>query len=447
MKLIKIIIHHIAIPLGTILFFILAGMSSAGISALIEYCVFREMFTSEYQNLIPAATIGLILVVILEFTKIYLHFLLGRLSDKPKMQRHAKWILSFLVCISTICTIIFGVNTFYLASYNADTAHAEIAVLETQFQETTSQIELKHQQTYEVALEPYVTAKTSADNALAAFSPKGLSSRQAETKLMALKDAVTTANAEYERMQEILSTTRDTNIQNEVQILEQSLEAEIENLSNISSPEVASQYDNPVLSHFLTVLAQILFHANTYSRSVYLAITTFFSIMIAVLLEAIMSFCFKFISFPFDTLVDKTDPIGPTIQTWCNNLILTSLKTCCALFVSVIIISFTAVNMDNFRFDAAIISCGLSFLLVKHFVSKSSVKHNDRAHLIYTIRDSLVGGVISFMGYMIWGFLLGESALTIDIQTVAVGIGTTVASCFNYTPTFLVNYLDKYSTV
>lgn len=446
MKLIKIIIQHILIPLATILFIIGVGLSAAGISALIEYCVLEEMFSSKHQQLLSSATIALLLVAILEFSKIYLHFLRSKLNDASKPHKMAKWILPFLVGISILCTVIFCVSTFHLASYDDASIQAEIKRLDAQLDEDIEKATSTRDEEYKIALQPYITTKENAHVALQNFNPRGLTSSQREIKLKALQAAVETADKAYVEEQKRLAEQRDQNIESDIASLRTATDKKIDKLSNLDAPEIAAQYDNPILAQFLDVLAQILFNANTYSRSVYLVVTILFSILIAVLLECIITICFHLISYPLETLIDTTTSITPTLQAWCNNLILTALKAVCAMFISIVIITATPTKMDKFQFMTAAFSCGLSILLVQHFVSDKTGANEGRSQLLFAIRDAVLEGVLSFMGYILLGFLLGKDALTLDVQTFAIGIGTSLSGFIGYVPKYLNNRLNHLST-
>ena len=443
MKLVKIIIQHILIPLFTALFVIVVGLSAAGISGLIEYCVFKEMFVSNYQQLIPSATIALTLVIVLEFTKIYLHFLSEKLDFDSSIKGRTKWLLYFLISISAMCTIIFGVNTFHLASYDSEAILLEVEAINDTLENDIQHMKEKYYQEYENALAPYLSAKILAEEAIEKFDPNGLTRSQREDKLNALREAVSNTTAEYRTAEAELYDRYQNNVINETEKMTAQAQEKIQNISDISSPEIAAKYDNPVMARFLTVLSQTLFHANSYSRNVYLIITVLFSILIALLLECIISMCFGFLSFPLEKLTDTSISITPHLQQWCNNLILTFLKAFCAAFISVIIIISVTASMDKLQFLASILSCGVSIMLIQHFVTSKTAEQESHGRLIYAVRDSILEGVIAFMGYIILGFLFGNDALTLDITTIAVGIGSTLASCIAYVPKYLIVNAEK----
>ena len=98
MKFVKILINNIFIPFATFLF-ILVGVFAALLSAIIEFAVLKELFTSEYQEFIPSFLIALALVLLLEYSKLYLHYLLGRWKHKPD-SNSAKYMKKVRIIVS-----------------------------------------------------------------------------------------------------------------------------------------------------------------------------------------------------------------------------------------------------------------------------------------------------------------------------------------------------------
>ena len=78
MQFIGLILNQVLIPVATV-FFILSGLVAAITSAGIEYSVFNSLFTSTNQTRIPTWLIAGSFVVVLEYSKIYLHYLNGRI--------------------------------------------------------------------------------------------------------------------------------------------------------------------------------------------------------------------------------------------------------------------------------------------------------------------------------------------------------------------------------
>lgn len=117
MKFVKILINNIFIPFATFLF-ILVGVFAALLSAIIEFAVLKELFTSEYQEFIPSFLIALALVLLLEYSKLYLHYLLGRWKHKPdsnsaKYMKKVRIIVSIPTPYSNLSSLKLGIPKMY----------------------------------------------------------------------------------------------------------------------------------------------------------------------------------------------------------------------------------------------------------------------------------------------------------------------------------------------
>lgn len=122
MELIKTMINHVFIPILTILF-ICSGLLAAVTSATIEYSVFISLFTSVQQIFISPSLLALLFVIPLEYTKIFSHYLNGKLHEaSPSFSKHFTRKVGVLVLIPTLislaCSIIFSINALDLAYYH-----------------------------------------------------------------------------------------------------------------------------------------------------------------------------------------------------------------------------------------------------------------------------------------------------------------------------------------
>lgn len=70
MKFAKLLINNIFIPILTTILF-LVGLLAAFISALIEYSVFEQLYSSSFLRLLPAGVIAFALILSFEYTKCY----------------------------------------------------------------------------------------------------------------------------------------------------------------------------------------------------------------------------------------------------------------------------------------------------------------------------------------------------------------------------------------
>ena len=102
MQLIKTMINHVFIPILTLLF-LCSGLLAAVTSATIEYSVFISLFTSVQQTFISPSLLALLFVIPLEYTKIFSHYLNGKLHEaSPSFSKHFTRKVGVLVLIPSI---------------------------------------------------------------------------------------------------------------------------------------------------------------------------------------------------------------------------------------------------------------------------------------------------------------------------------------------------------
>ena len=102
MQLIKTMINHVFIPILTLLF-LCSGLLAAVTSATIEYSVFISLFTSVQQTFISPSLLALLFVIPLEYTKIFSHYLNGKLHEaSPSFSKHFTRKVGVLVLIPTL---------------------------------------------------------------------------------------------------------------------------------------------------------------------------------------------------------------------------------------------------------------------------------------------------------------------------------------------------------
>lgn len=444
MKTFNAIINQIIIPFGTLAFF-MVGMSSAAISALVEFCVFRDFFTSSYQNLIPSAGIALLLVCCLEYSKFYLHFLNEKIkssnTDKDIQKKFSKlpYLINLLIAISVICTIIFTVTTLYLPTYDKESILNQITELDENLELDKARINSHYDEIYEEQLKPYLDAKTKAEDAQKNFSPVGYGPKALESIYTNLQKNVDFATQNYHEAVQTYKAERDRNISNQYKLLEDHASAEKSNLLDTNTPEVAAQYDNPILSSFLTVLALIFFRTS-YSRISYLLVCVSLGIALAIILEVLIATSSRFISVNMDFLVQKNDELSEKIHLYCSKFVANLFKTFCAVMVYIVILTYRGATLEKDQIYLGLMSCMAAIYLSGKFISvpHDAEKHN-KIYLYYQIRDCIVQGIVSLMGFILLGFVFGNDALNLDINMAAVGIGASISGGLGKMPSFLNN--------
>lgn len=435
MKFVQIIINHIIIPITTIIFILGVGLSAAGISALIEYCVLKELFVSQQHNQVPTSIVVAIFVIVFEYAKIYLHFISGKLQRLPsggnlnnrRFCNRIRWSLRILVTISFICSAIFAVTTLNLSTYNKTSINQEVLFLKAKLQEDISTIEQQYTTAYANSLQPYVDARLSAENTLRDFNPTGFGPQTVAKIYNSLQNAVNISIRNYETTKNSLILEKDQKIEKARADTIAETESKIAELTDTSSSTVAPEYDNNILSHFLLVITQTISQKSIYSKSLYLIVTIIFSLVISLILELLISICINFLSYPVDTLAETKIERNEKLLKWCNNLVLRMFRAFCTIFIYVIIMLMFTLSMNKKVFFVAISSFFIATTLVRKFVSAPSINATAENDFINALKTSMLEGVVSFIGYIILGFFLGNSAVNIDISTYAVAIGSTLS--------------------
>ena len=417
MKFVKILINNIFIPFATFLF-ILVGVFAALLSAIIEFAVLKELFTSEYQEFIPSFLIALALVLLLEYSKLYLHYLLGRWKHKPdsnsaKYMKKVRIIVSIPIAISFVCTVIFSVTTLDKASYNENAFQTEKARIENQLKTDIQDGKAALDAEQAARLEPYRQAMETTNAEIANFNSGNTSYKKSKNKLDALLAQAESATQNFNTMESSLATeysNKKTDFENQYRA---NAEAEIAALTDNADTSNATAYDNKVLSHFLEVIWSIVFHHSSYPRIVYLGIFT-----------------------PEDIESEK-------LKAWCDQCIMLGIKTACAITIYLFFMLATSEKIQENNFLLGMAACFISIYISQKYIlnstEKSTATNNFTADCYNTIRDSILQGVLALIGYILLGFLFGQTALDLGWPTIAIGLGSSLSSCISELPQKILN--------
>lgn len=201
MQLIKTMINHVFIPILTLLF-LCSGLLAAVTSATIEYSVFISLFTSVQQTFISPSLLALLFVIPLEYTKIFSHYLNGKLHEaSPSFSKHFTRKVGVLILIPTLislaCSIIFSINALDLASYSSDSVNAQIAEITQSCEEDISQKQQSLAMEKSQRIAPYQASKETAFENLNSFTSSNLTSSLAKQKLAFLQDSASLTASEY----------------------------------------------------------------------------------------------------------------------------------------------------------------------------------------------------------------------------------------------------------
>lgn len=443
MKFAKLLINNIFIPVFTALLF-LVGLLAAFISALIEYSVFEQFYESSYLKLLPASIVAFALILSFEYTKIYLHYFLNRLKENSnnvykKKYAYLKMVKHGLVLVSLLCSMIYSVSSFYLSSYNENEIDAQITEIENTLENDIITLNEEQEANYKTRLQPYEDALQSATTALENFNPDGLSYWQANMQRQTLEENLSSARATYDAKSSQFTQEKQTLIEAGTTELTNEAQKEIDAISNISSNKIASKYDNPIIAQFLTVLANTLLGAATYSRLAYLIFCIIIGIFVSVILEIVISFTFSLLSDANNINFADHVPVNTNFQKWSEQLIVTFVKAFCALTVYIIIVGmFSNNSVTKNQFWIALTAYMLAICMSRLFSSGVRERGKNASSIqmdfILVAKDATIQGILSFAGYLLLGFIFGKDAITLDLSTIAIGLGAAFASFIGKIP-------------
>ena len=356
-----------------------------------------------------------------------------------KKYKRLKAVKYVLVVVSLTCSIIYSVSALYLASYDETEVKKQTSEINAALDKDIEQVTAKQNENYNNKIKPYSDAKQAATEAVSNFDPDGLYWWQAEMQLQALKDNLALAESTYNEKSAQFEKEKNAAIESEVSALTEEANKKISAISDTTSANVAAKYDNAILSQFLTVLANTFIGTATYSRFAYLILTVLIGLIVSVVLEIIISFTFTLLSDVSN--IQFCDPVSVDrkFQKWSEQLILAFIKAFFALTIYVIIIGLVnSSSISEDQFWIALFAYILAICMAKFFSSKNPEKspNNNSIQMDFyvVVKESIIQGILSFAGFMLLGFVFGKDAVTLDISTIAIGLGATLSSFLGKLP-------------
>ena len=438
MKLIQSIINLIIFPLTTLIF-LTVGFIAALLSALIEYSVLKDFFTSSHLVLLSGSTIALLLVFTLEFTKLFLHIIQNKDLNNCVLKKSTRNVLSIvLVFFSFLCSIIFTITTLYLPTYNSNVIDEEIAAIDTKLAEDIRFAKEQYDEEYNSIITPYLNAMNEANKSYTSPAPSYYSTKEITLYQNFLSENLAATTTEYNDAVNKYTKEKNDKITTAITTLTSTAEQEKENLKNTDNPETALKYDNPVLSSFLTVLSMVFFNTSEYSRDAYFWCCIIIGLIISSILEAIISVSMQFLNAPMHSLITTSEDANDKIRSTCHEIVITSFKSLCAFATYLFLLSFKEETLLKTDLLPGIFAIAISVFLTNHFLPKADTENN-KLDIYYKIRECLLQGILSLTGFIFLGFLFGNEALTLNLNTIGIGIGSALSGGIIQLPKLLIN--------
>lgn len=441
MKIINAIVHDICIPF-LLLLYLFVGILAAILSAIIEYTVFNELFSSSSASLMSPMIAAGSFVFILETSKLFLHYLTGRkecISDGSNLKKyaeHTSYLLYIPVIISFICTVVYSINTLDMPQYNA-------AAVNTQIEQADQQLILNIQEMTDnynaeklERLKPYQDALDKASDNITKLLESNAGPQKTQSALPALNAALQTAQENYDNKEKLLEeeyTQKKNDKEVELRNQHQNI---VNSLNDISDPTVVSAYDNPIIEKVLRIFLS-LFGQSAYSRKTYIMIALIFGLLMSTYLELTISTVFKLSSFSLEELNDAPQITSTDWKKWSENCILLLIRTFFALGIYCLVMLVFRKEIAERTFVHSVIVTIITIILAQHSIlseSKSKDKPPFFKNILPALQDFFLQGTLTFVVYLMLGFFLGANAVNIDASSVAVAIGSTVALQFKRIP-------------
>jgi len=439
MNLLKYLINNVVIPLATVCFFIV-GCLAAFTSALIEYCVLKKLFMSSYVSFISPKIISVLLVIILEYFKIYFCFLDGRQKhiDSNFFPPYSRLLKLIPLGLSLFCSLIFSVSTLYMSNYNEESINSTTQQIESQLNTDINSINKKYDRKLTKALSPYKKNEQQTFNDYRNAQHSGIYS---QAQIKRFYKSYLKVRRIHNKQRIALSKEFNDDKNKEISDLKKDARVKINNLSNDKN----SIYSNTVISTFLKNLTNIFSPIQKFNSILYFLIVCAIGISTSLFLELVISFTFQFVSIPLDKLLPHTNiaPYSAKFAAWCDKVILTGIQAICCVTLVFMMLLISTRNLTASHFIICFFSCFIAIVL-KNMVFPSNIFFEDsitnittelpskKSKTLLMIKESFLQGSISFIGYVFLGFTIGHTAsLQLDYPAIAVGFGNSLYSCIS----------------
>ena len=148
-------------------------------------------------------------------------------------------------------------------------------------------------------------------------------------------------------------------------------------------------------------------------------------------------------SIPLDSIVTPENIESEKLKAWCDQCIMLGIKTACAITIYLFFMLATSEKIQENNFLLGMAACFISIYISQKYIlnstEESTATNNFTADCYNTIRDSILQGVLALIGYILLGFLFGQTALDLGWPTIAIGLGSSLSSCINELPQKILN--------
>lgn len=448
MKFIFMLFNHLLAPL-IVLLMALLGLMSITLSGAIEFFVIQDFFVNITVTSESSSSIffPLTIVVILEGTKLFLHFgnqsiIAACKSDKSATNTQLQTILTLakvsLVSFSFFCSLVFVSNALYSDvptlrdSYIAEkTAEHELST-----NEAIEAIELNLQNSIESSIQ---IEKEAYDNAVANLekwdSEPTLTPQVAYERWLLmheeLTEKVTIATDAYQIAKDNAELNYTTIANEKIQAL--SL-AHAEYVTALSSDlDVLSEGDNPLLRSFLLFFSETFF-STSYTRPVYFSIALTISLLISAFLEFSISLSSTLISLPEKKLSqafsasDSLDAQTKKQLKFIFNILAGTLISCSIFTIFGLILEISMNDINLFHAFLCYVLTTLFIFMYQYFQRTSAGASSDKAPFFRSCfskaHSMFIESIVSILIFIVIGVVTGDTFTGLSLSTIGISVGS-----------------------
>jgi len=416
-----------------IFLFIVVGLVSSFISAVIECTVFVEIFDTNMIDYKITLIFSIGIAICFEIVKNFSNFILPVISliNPPNHSlvlfgKKAKKCRFILVVISLLCTLIFTGNTLTKNIISNEEHNKAVEQITKEYKTETNEIESNIKENYTSELKRLLSemqnAQEEKDKAAIAHGKKSDIYLYFEEVYNEKKQ-----NYEYFQSNGLEIIKKNNGYNSKLDILKKDYDDKVKNASSTSDSIQQSTY----LRNFINMLG-----LESSDTSIYIVSVFIISCLISIILEMIISLASSFLGANSNMILNELDrqikltdteieKIKYLFKTICNAAI------CLGVYLIIMLFNNEIIIMNS-----------VLIVFVSYLVSNFNLKLNlneEAESLLSKTKEIFLSGIIAFVAYFIFGLLFGNKYT--DISTVAVTFGAIIGQYLNLEVPF--NFFKK----
>lgn len=440
------------------------GVVAAILSGIIEYFVLKDLFSKIIidGNIINSKYLPLIIVLVLEGSKLFFHFAQEAFKDDTKVSASAinfsnliKFFKYILIVFSFACTLIYTANTLYFNTQQEKQSayQTEEQAINNDYTQKIIDLEKEFINNQNALVDEYKRELDEAEEDLKnhqiIYTPKYLYDRTLEEHKR-LESKVKELEAEYRQVLK----DKEIGLENNSKFVaarQAILDEQNDKIADLEEKTLDSnEGDNEYIKVFLLLIFNTFLKEDTYPRWLYFSICIIIAIAIAVVLEAIISISQKLLALTSKDLESALEAdYGITDLEIKDNIksvlrMVASVGVSFAIYVIFGLINEISLNKTNLFIGLA--CCIITLMICRYLPQKNYqpktkiVTKQDKAEDAIRRfwndegKNMLIKGLLTFVIYAIMAIGFGQNATEITVPAIGVTIGTSLGQLLHIIP-------------